>query len=86
MQMYDTISPLKKKLKFASNTDNYFKHHRDFAFLTVYELNLYLTKAASKRYRGGFDSQKQAPCRERGETNCKEVLEPLGWNCKEAIQ
>lgn len=46
--MYDTIPPFKMKLKFASNTDNYFKHHRDFAFLTVYELNLYLTKAASK--------------------------------------
>lgn len=41
MQMSDTIPPLKKKLKFVSNTDNYFKHHRDFAFLTVYELNLY---------------------------------------------
>lgn len=50
MQMYDTISPLKTTLKFASNTDNYSKHHRDFAFLTVYELNLYLTKAARKRY------------------------------------
>lgn len=81
MQMYDTVSPLKTKLKFASNTDNYSKHHRDFAFLTVYELSLYLTKAARKRYRGGFDSPKQAPCRERDETNLhvvKRLWSPWG--------
>lgn len=71
----------RRNLNFVFNADNYFMHHRDFAFLAIRKLNLYLTKTSGKRQTCGFDSRKQIPCKAIDETHLQVVKELWSpWN------